>query len=194
MKDGFYRYLRDRVFVRSEDLEEIMDMVSVKEVKKNQPLLLRGRICKNVFFVEKGLLRLYAIDEAGKEHIIQFASENWFLSERESLYFGNPSEYFIDALEDSYLVVFDQEFIETVSDISVEFRNYNEYLLQNHIRHLQNRIHSLIGADAKSRYLMFIDLYPEIAQRVPQWMVASYLGITPESLSRVRKDIARSKP
>ncbi|TVR79119.1 MAG: Crp/Fnr family transcriptional regulator [Saprospirales bacterium] len=193
MKEGFYHYLRDRVFVRSAHLAEILKMVSVKKVKKNEMLLMRGLICRNVFFVEKGLLRLYAIDESGKEHIIQFAPENWFLSERASLYFGNPSEYFIDALEDSSLVVFDQEFIERASDISVEFRNYNEYLLQNHIRHLQNRIHSLIGADAKSRYLKFIDLYPEIVQRVPQWMVASYLGITPESLSRVRRDIALFK-
>ncbi|HNU59732.1 MAG TPA: Crp/Fnr family transcriptional regulator, partial [Aquaticitalea sp.] len=83
-------------------------------------------------------------------------------------------------------------FIKKASEISHEFRNYNEYLLQNHIRHLQNRINLLIGASAKERYIDFINLYTDLTLRVPQWMIASYLGITPESLSRVRKELAKS--
>jgi CRP-like cAMP-binding protein len=82
-------------------------------------------------------------------------------------------------------------FIEKANEISPEFRTYNEYLLQNHIRQLQNRIDLLIGASAEVRYLEFIKLYPNLTLRVPQWMIASYLGITPESLSRVRKELAK---
>ena len=144
-----------------------------------------------MFFVEIGLLRLYSIDEAGKEHIIQFAPENWFMSERESLYFGNPSDFFIDTLEDTEVVIFDQNFVEKASEISPEFRNYNEYILQNHIRQLQNRINLLVSATAESRYLDFIKLYPDLTLRIPQWMIASYLGVTPESLSRVRKGLVQ---
>lgn len=191
MQNNFYKYLKEKVTVKSEDLPKLMDLVTTKEVKKHGFLLSRGEVCKHAFFVEKGLIRMYSIDEEGKEHILQFAPENWFVSDRESIFFGQASTYFIDAIEDSRVVMFDQEFTEKASRISPEFRNYNEYLLQNHIRQLQNRINLLIGANAEKRYLDFVSLYPDVLLRVPQWMVASYLGITPESLSRVRKELAR---
>lgn len=191
MKENFYNYLRNKALVKAEHLSQLTDLVSVKEFKKDELLLSRGQICERAFFVEKGLIRFYSIDEDGKEHIVQFAPENWFISDRESIYFKRPSEYFMDTIEDTAVVLIDQHFIETASEISPEFRNYNEYLLQNHIRHLQNRINLLIGASAEKRYLDFIRLYPDLTLRVPQWMIASYLGITPESLSRVRKELAK---
>jgi len=190
MESPYYNYLKNVIHVKPEHLPVLMGLIARKQLKKSEVLLGMGQICKNIFFVESGLLRLYSIDDSGKEHILQFAPENWFISERGSLYFGNPSEFFIDVLEDTTLVVFDHHFIEQASEISVEFRNYNEYLLQNHIRQLQKRINSLIGASAESRYLDFIKLYPDLTLRIPQWMIASYLGITPESLSRVRKGLA----
>ena len=194
MESQYYKYLKDKILVKPEHLPFIMSLVSRKQLKKNEILLSPGQICKNMFFVEEGLLRLYSVGEdTGKEHILQFATENWFISERGSLYFGNPSEFFIDALEATTLIIFDQKFIEQASEISPEFRNYNEYILQNHIRLLQKRINSLIGATAESRYLDFIKLYPNLTPRIPQWMIASYLGITPESLSRVRKGLAQTK-
>lgn len=190
IEDAFCRYLKDVAFVQPEHLSQLMEMVSRKDIKKNEFLLSKGQICQNIFFVEKGLLRFYSIDDVGKEHIIQFAPENWFISDRGSLYFGKPTEFFIDAIEDTSLIVFDQNFTLYASDISAEFRIHNEYLLQNHIRHLQHRIHMLIGAGAEERYLDFIQLYPELTLRIPQWMIATFLGITPESLSRVRKELA----
>lgn len=191
MKQNFYNYLQNKALVKAEHLAQLIELVSIKEFKKNELLLSRGQICERAFFVEKGLIRFYSIDEEGKEHIVQFAPENWFISDRESIYFSRPSEYFMDTIEDTTVVLIDQHFIETASEISPEFRNYNEYLLQNHIRHLQNRINLLIGASAEKRYLDFIRLYPDLTLRVPQWMIASYLGITPESLSRVRKELAK---
>lgn len=191
MKQNFYNYLQNKALVKAEHLTQLTELVSVKEFKKNELLLSRGQVCERAFFVEKGLIRFYSIDEEGKEHIVQFAPENWFISDRESIYFSRPSEYFMDTIEDTTVVLIDQHFIEKASEISLEFRNYNEYLLQNHIRHLQNRINLLIGASAEKRYLDFIRLYPDLTLRVPQWMIASYLGITPESLSRVRKELAK---
>lgn len=85
----------------------------------------------------------------------------------------------------------DDQFICTLSDISATFSKYNDQLLQKHIRHLQKRINLLIGASAEDRYLDFIKSYPDLTQRVPQWMIASYLGVTPESLSRVRKELVK---
>jgi CRP/FNR family transcriptional regulator, anaerobic regulatory protein len=191
MEQNFYLYLRDNALVRAEHLPELMELVTTKEIQKGEFLLSKGQVCKHSFFIEKGLVRFYSIDEAGKEHIVQFAPENWFISDRGSVYFGQPSAFFMDAIEDTTVVLLDHHFIETASEISTEFRNYNEYLLQNHIRHLQDRINLLIGASAEKRYLDFIKLYSDLTLRVPQWMIASYLGITPESLSRVRKELAK---
>lgn len=191
MNNTFFLYLQNKVHVAPEHLQQVQGLISQKIIKKNDRLLNAGEVCENIFFVEKGLLRLFSIDKNGKEHVIQFAPENWFISERSSLYFGKPSSYFIDALEDCTIAVIDQNFIKSLSDISPEFRNHNEYILQNHIRQLQNRINLLIGASAEDRYLHFIKIYHDLTLRIPQWMIASYLGITPESLSRVRKQLAQ---
>lgn len=191
MKEAFYRYLSEKAMVHPEHLSALVDAVTEREFKKGEMLLRLGQICEHTFFIEQGLTRLYSISEDGVEHILQFAPENWFISERSSVYFHQASMLFIDAIEDSKVVLLDRDFIEMATALSQEFRTYNEYILQNHIRHLQNRIHLLIGSDARSRYLDFIRLYPDLSLRVPQWMIASYLGITPESLSRVRKELAR---
>ena len=189
MENTFDKYLRDKMLVKAVDLPNLTQMITRKNVKKGEFLLTEGQICKHIIFVEEGLLRFYSIDEEGKEHILQFAPENWFLSDRGSIYFNQPSSYFIAAIEDSTVALLDQHFVERASNQSAEFRNYNEYLLQNHIRHIQNRVNLLIGATAEQRYLAFVELYPDLMRRVPQWMIASYLGITPESLSRVRKEL-----
>lgn len=160
-------------------------------VNKNELLLRAGEVCKGTYFVEKGLLRMYSIDKNGKEHIIQFAPEKWLISDRSSLYFNEKSDYYIEAVEESQVLILDTDFF---TNINLHFPNTsenNDLLLQKHIRNLQNRVNSLLSDTAEERYLDFIRMYPDILQRVPQWMVASYLGITPESLSRVRKELAR---
>lgn len=184
-------YLIEKAGVSEVEYANIEPLVTRKHVKKGDFLLRDGEICQHSIFVEKGLLRFYSIDIVGKEHIIQFASENWFVSDRASVYFNNPSNYFIDAIEDSKVVFLDQTFMCSASEISKGFSLYNEQILQKHIMQLQNRVRLLIGANAEERYLDFIRLYPDLMLRVPQWMIASYLGITPESLSRVRKELAR---
>lgn len=190
-RNGLSTYLRNKALVKAEHVEEVLKSSRSKAVAKGEVLLAEGQVCQHIFFVESGLLRFYSIDDEGKEHVLQFATENWFVSDRGSVFFGQPSSYFIDAIEDSVVVLLDQQFFENASKISIEFRNYNEFLLQNHIRHIQNRVNLLIGAKAEARYLDFVHLYPDVLLRVPQWMVASYLGITPESLSRVRKELAK---
>lgn len=184
------RYLTEKALVSPDHVKMLLELSQVKEFKKGEFLLLKGQVCKHAFFVEKGLLRFYSIEDTGKEHIIQFAPESWLMSDRGSVFFNLPSEFYIDAVEDSMVYLLGQDFFSEAIYISPEFREYNEFLLHNHIRHMQSRINLLIGAPAETRYLDFIKLYPDLTLRVPQWMIASYLGITPESLSRVRKDLA----
>lgn len=189
--NSFQNYLRDKAGLDEVGLSALMDMVSYKSFQKGEIVLREGQVCEHVFFVEQGLMRMYSIGNDGKEHILQFAPENWFISDRASIFFGKASSYFIDAVEDVNVAVLDHRFYNEACMRSPAFNIYNEFLLQNHIMHLQNRINLLIGSDAMSRYLDFIELYPDVLVRVPQWMVASYLGITPESLSRIRKDLAK---
>lgn len=187
----FNNYLVSVAKVKPQDLPKLGECTVAKKLAKGEMLQMAGEVCRHSFFVEKGLLRLYSVTDDGKEHIIQFAPEGWFISDRASVFFNEPSEYFIEAIEETSLVSIDAYFMQLAGEISAEFRQHNERLLQNHIRHLQKRIGQLLGASAEERYMDFITLYPDLMLRVPQWMIASFLGITPESLSRVRKELAR---
>ncbi|WP_210149339.1 Crp/Fnr family transcriptional regulator [Chryseobacterium scophthalmum] len=163
----------------------------MKKVGKHEMLLQEGEVCRNTFFVEKGLLRMYSIDKNGKEHVIQFAPENWLIGDRSSLYFNEKSRYYIEAVEDSEVLFLQPDFF---SKLLEEFPNTiekNDLIIQKHVKSLQDRINSLLGETAEERYLKFIKMFPDLLLRVPQWMIASYLGITPESLSRVRKELAK---
>jgi CRP-like cAMP-binding protein len=162
-----------------------------KKVQKNQFLLQYGEICRYIYFVEKGLLKMYSIDKNGKEHIIQFAPESWLISDRSSLYFNEKSVYYIEAVEDSEILMLPPDFINKLIEGFPNSLEQSDILLQKHIKSLQDRINSLLAETAEERYMKFIKMYPDLLLRVPQWMIASYLGITPESLSRVRKELAR---
>jgi CRP-like cAMP-binding protein len=191
MLDSFKTYFQSKANLTDEQFHSITATLQFKKVEKGTILLHQGDICHFSFFVSKGLLRSYTIDETGKEHIIQFAPESWIISDRSSSYFNEPSELFIDAIEETELVFIDKNFIDAVADISVSFREQNNIALHNHIRQLQKRVNLLLGATAEQRYLDFITIYPSLTLRIPQWMIASYLGITPETLSRVRKELAK---
>lgn len=184
-------YLSSHLNIDDHDIQEIIETCTVRNIKKETFLLRQNERCKHAFFVEQGLLRQYSIDKKGKEHTISFAPENWLVTDRESVYFDESSSYYIQAQEDSKVVLIDEQFIALLSERIPSFVEFNTKLLHNHIRHLQTRVNMLLSASAEERYLHFIEMYPDILVRVPQTMVASYLGITPESLSRVRKALAR---
>ncbi|TXE07360.1 Crp/Fnr family transcriptional regulator [Gelidibacter salicanalis] len=185
------KYLSSNLGIDEAELLVLIAEYPIKKVKRDEFLLRANEFSKHTFFIEKGLLRQYSIDSKGKEHTISFAPENWFVSDRESVYFNSSSAYFIQAIEVSEIVMIDQAFINLLSEKLPRFTEFNNKLLHNHIRHLQNRIHMLLSSNAEERYLEFVKMYPDILLRVPQTMVASYLGITPESLSRVRKELAQ---
>ena len=152
------------------------------EVKKGQIIQRQGELDSKVYKVESGLLRSYSIDNKGKEHIYMFAPENWLIADNCDV--KTPCELFIDAIEDSTLIVSEKE--ETI-------QNANVNSLVNRLYTLQNRIIKLMSSNAIERYEHFIEDYPDITQRVPQRMIASYLGMTPEALSRARKELSLRK-
>ena len=191
MLDSFKTYFQSKANLTDEQFLLISTTLQFKTVEKATILLHQGDICQYSFFVSKGLLRSYTIDETGKEHIIQFAPENWIISDRSSFYFNEPSELFIDVIEETEIVCIDINFLNSAAEISAAFRQQDTIALHNHIRQLQKRVNLLLGATAEQRYLDFITIYPSLTLRIPQWMMASYLGVTPETLSRVRKELAK---
>ncbi|RCW90032.1 Crp/Fnr family transcriptional regulator [Winogradskyella arenosi] len=187
---NFTNFLIEKGGLTAEEVLQVTPFMRTETVANNAFLLKAGEVCSHSFFVESGVLRLYALNEEGKENILQFATENGIVSDRGSVFFQEPSTYYIDAIEPTVVVLFDEAFVNEVAKVNSSFRVHNEKLLQNHIRHLYKRVSLLIGASAKVRYLEFVQRHPDLMLRVPQWMIASYLGITPESLSRVRKALA----
>lgn len=176
--------------IHGDEFDRAAHLLRTAHFNKGEVLLETGSVCKDAFHVTKGLLRVATLDSDGNEHIVQFAPEGWYASDRGSMYFNEPSRLRIDAIEDSAVVLIGQDFFDALSAASGKFRSYNTTLLHNHIRHMQDRIAGLLGARADERYQTFIRMYPDLLLRVPQRMIASYLGITPESLSRVRRELA----
>ncbi len=192
MIENYKLYLKNKAGLSEQEIDALTSSLQSKTFRKGEFLLHAGEVCAYAFFVEKGLLRSFTTDESGKEHVIQFGPENWFVTDRSSAYFHEPSDFAIEAIEETRVVLIDAAFISNASTMHPSFMQFNEKALQNHIRQLQKRINLLLSATAEKRYLDFIRLYPDLTLRVPQWMIASYLGITPESLSRVRKELAKN--
>ncbi|RED45546.1 CRP-like cAMP-binding protein [Winogradskyella eximia] len=152
-------------------------------VKKGAVLQRIGDISSKVFLVESGLLRSYIIDDKGKEHIYMFGPENWLVAD--SCEPNTPCQLFIDALEDTIInVATKEELLKEGPDLTALLRRLDT---------MQNRIIMLMSSNAKKRYEHFTKTYPNIIQRVPLKMVASYLGITPEALSRIRNELSKKK-
>ncbi len=186
----FTTYLSSNIEVLESSTKELLSQCSRLSVSKGEYLLREGESNSRSYFVEMGLLRQFSIDEKGKEHILQFAPENWFLANRESQYLDRPSSYFIDAIEDTSVLIIEKSLIDTLKESNPQFAQFNSMLLHRHIATLQKRVTQLQSNSARERYLDFIQMYPDVLLRVPQTYVASYLGIAPESLSRVRKELA----
>jgi CRP-like cAMP-binding protein len=151
-------------------------------ITKGQIVQRSGELNTKVFVVESGLLRSYSIDNKGKEHIYMFAPENWIIADNCDI--DIPCDLFIDAIEDSKIKVREKNFTKLKSEGKPLVKRINV---------LQKRIIMLMSSSAVERYQHFVETYPDIIRRVPQKMIASYLGITPEALSRVKNEIAREK-
>jgi CRP-like cAMP-binding protein len=191
MIEVFKKYVLEKSQVSASDFEKIANVCQLKKIKKRQYLLQEGDVWKYNAFVTKGCLRTYTLDEKGNEHIINFAVENWWTGDRESLMTGEPSIFNIDALENSEVILIGKAVFDQLCQELPAFNNMINEILQRSFNSSQNRIHSIISLSAEDKYLKFLEKYPHLPMRVSQGMIASYLGITPETLSRLRKRTAK---
>ncbi len=173
------------------DEQQFTAIVRKTRLKKRQFLVQPGFVCQSQSYVLKGALRSYFVNAEGQEHTIQFAIEDWFISDFSSYISQSPASLFVEALEDSVILQIDYENVEQLCANNAKFEHFFRVVAQKSFAFSQRRVLSNLGLSAEERYLEFAGMYPQIVQRVPQYALASYLGMTPEFLSKLKSKLAR---
>ena len=172
--------------------EYFIKLLRYRKLKKGEILLNYGEVCKNNYFVISGCLRNYSIDEYGGEHIIAFAPADWWTSDLYSYLAETPSEQIIDALIPTEVFAISKEDMEELYLRIPKFERMFRILFQNAMINHLHRIKQIMSIPAEERYQYFIKRYPNIYSEIPLKYIASYLGISPEFLSKIRNKIAHS--
>lgn len=193
MHEVLLNNINTKVDLTDSEQQQLKKFFLPKRLRKKQYLLQDGDVCMYTAFVEKGLLRSYTIDEKGIEHIMQFAMEDWWIADMYSFFTGEPSAYSIEAIEDSELLLINRKAYDEMLLSVPKMERYFRILVQNSLIATQRRLSSKLSLSAEENYKKLIASCNDIIQRVPQHMIASFLGITAETLSRIRKQMARAK-
>ncbi len=185
--------IKERVSITEEEFDFCKTLFLPKKLRKRQFLLQEGDVCKYTAFVEKGMLRTYTVDEKGNEPILQFSSEEWWVADLYSFLTNEPSLFNIEALEDCELLLITKPSWDNLLEKIPAFERYFRILIQNNLIAMQRRLIGSMSETAEEKYTKLINNFPGCIQRVPQHMIASYLGITRETLSRIRSQMATRK-
>lgn len=186
MFEAFEIYLKEKADLTPDELDAVRAVSIEKKIRKRQYLLQEGDVCLHNCFIVKGCLRSYRVGEDGTEHILRFAVENWWISDHESYNTGNPSKSNIDALENAEVILIEKPAFVYLMMTIPRFKNFIEGLKSRSFDASQNRIMSNISDTAEEKYQYFMTSFPDIFYRVPLHMIASYLGVSRETLSRIR--------
>jgi len=179
------------VNLNEDEQQAVIDRLQPKTYQRREKVLNAGGICKAISFVVKGCLRMYHTDDDANEHIVNFFAESWWAADVASLYSQKPAFYAIDALEDTDVLRLGIGALEELYSFSPKFERFFRILTQNGFVVYQRRMSWAISRPAKDRYHYFQKLFPDLEQRIAQKYIASYLGITPEFLSTMKKQKAK---
>ena len=193
MFERLFKSISEKVLLTEEEFEICKTLFVPKKLRKRQFLLQKGDVCKYTAFVEKGILRSYTTDEKGNDHILQFALEGWWMADLYSFLTHEPSLYDMDALEDCELLLITQPSWDLLLEKVPALERYFRLLIQNNLIATQRRLMGAMSETAEEKYTKLVKSFPDCIQRVPQHMIASYLGITRETLSRTRSQLASKK-
>lgn len=187
--NALFQQLEEKIVLADKEKESIVPFFESKKLLKRDYLLQAGDSCNNLAFVSKGALKSYTIDEKGQERISLLAWEGWWVSDFKSFIGDEKALLFIDAIEDSELLLLSRSNYEQLLVEVPSMERYFRILYQNSLVTKDRRLISSNTYTAEEKYLHFIKMYPLIPQRIPQNLIASYLGLTPETISRIKKNI-----
>ena len=182
--------VKNTINITDEEFEYAKTLFIPRKIRRKRFLLQEGEPCIYTIFVEHGLMRSFTIDEKGNEHILQFGMQGWWMADLYSFLTGEPSEYNIEALEDSELLLITKSSWDLLLKEVPAFERYFRILIQNNLIATQRRLMGTMSTTAEERYYKLLQDFPDIIHRVPQHMIASYIGVTRETLSRLRSQIA----
>ncbi|WCT12955.1 Crp/Fnr family transcriptional regulator [Mucilaginibacter jinjuensis] len=185
MEDILRNQIEKIVKLTDEEFQFVLSHFSTKTFRKHQYVLQAGNPAPNDHFVVKGLLKSFYLDETGKTHILQFAMEDWWISDPQAYHNALTATLNIDCLEDTQVYIISLDNREKLCAESRKMEYFFRKKTQAGYIALQKRIQSLMTLSAKERYDQFIQLYPQLSQRLPKSLIASYLGISRETLSRM---------
>lgn len=184
-------HLQKFVPFSEEEWALIAGRLKKRTIKRRQKILQEGDVCKHYSFMLEGCFRMYGIDDKGYEHNIQFAAENDWIADIGSFYAKKPSKLYIEAIEPSTILQIEQHDLYAlyvkIPKLSIAFK----VIIENKYVELQNRVLQNFSSTAQQRYLSFLEQYPHLSNRLPNTQIASYMGITPEFLSKIRKDLSK---
>ena len=194
MYDSLRAHIAKYIELSEEEFSRCTALFIPKKIRKKAFLLQEGDVCRHLAFVTEGCLRSYTVDPKGDEHVVQFAIEGWWISDLFSFLTGEPGVFYIDALENSEMLLIDRASYEKLCTDVPKFERFFRMILQNNYIATHRRISATLSMSAEEQYLRFVASFPDIVKRVSQLHIASYLGITPEALSRIRKNLSAKKP
>lgn len=187
MQQALIDHIQKFVSISSQEYENIASFFQPLHVKKKQNLLQEGQVCKQHYFIEKGILRMFYVNEKGVEHTTQFALENWWITDHMSFQNRQPSDFYIQAVEAADVLVIDHQQQETLMQQFPVMEKYFRIIYQKAYAANQFRIKYIYDLTSEEMYDNFAGKNPEFVQRIPQYLLASYLGFTPEYLSELRR-------
>jgi CRP-like cAMP-binding protein len=183
----FKQHVEKFIAISEAEFLEIVSFFQFEKVKKKQNLMVEGQVCKYHYFVLKGCLRMFFVNEKGIEQTTEFAIENWWLTDNIAFERRLPSEFFIQAVEPSVVLRIDHVSQEQLLHAFPKMERYFRFIYQRAFAASQMRVKYLYGLSKEAFYHHLNDNHPEFVQRIPQYLIASYLGFTPEYLSIIRK-------
>jgi CRP-like cAMP-binding protein len=187
------KYIDSCVHLSNEQHDYFNNILIHKSFPKKKMLLSAGEICQFEAFIVKGCVKTYFIDKNGFEIILTFATENWWISDIKSFHEQIPSEMYIETIEETELLIINPQTKEQILHHIPSLERMFRLMVQRHLGTYQERLFSNIALTAEERYILFLQKYPDIPQRVPQHLIASYLGISAEFLSRIRSRKSKNK-
>ena len=178
--------IKSRLQLSSEAEEFLYSISKVKTLTKGEILIRQGEVVKKTFFVTAGCLRSYCIDKNGKEHTLQFAIKDWWISDYIAIHADELATLTVECLTESKVIEFNAKKLDGIHERFPEFESYQRHNLERHVVSLHKRILNQLQLSATERYDLFLKQYPDIEQHARNFHIASYLGITQQSLSRIR--------